>query len=123
MRQAITVTILIQMTIMLLGGLFTRTLPVWLDWTKYLSFVYYSFHSMMYIEFKNAPPLSCSIDHNFTAFTICREDNTTTIPSELVLDYYDIRLDYWQYFMPLFVFIIVFRSLSYITLRFVQKPV
>ena len=123
MRQAITVTILIQMTIMLLGGLFTRTLPVWLDWTKYLSFVYYSFHSMMYIEFKNAPPLSCSIDHNFTTFTICREDNATTIPSELVLDYYDIRLDYWQYFMPLFLFIIVFRSLSYITLRFVQKPV
>jgi hypothetical protein len=36
------------------------------------------------------------IDHNFTAFTICREDNATTIPSELVLDYYDIRLDYWQ---------------------------
>jgi hypothetical protein len=30
---------------------------VWLDWTKYISFVYYSFHSMMYIEFKNAPPL------------------------------------------------------------------
>jgi hypothetical protein len=53
---------------------------------------------------------SCSIDHHFTAFTICREDNATTIPSELVLDYYDIRLDYWQYFMPLFVFIIVFRS-------------
>jgi hypothetical protein len=52
-----------------------------------------------------------------------REDNATTIPSELVLDYYDIRLDYWQYFMPLFVFIIVFRSLSYITLKFVQKPV
>ncbi|XP_076116252.1 uncharacterized protein LOC143083788 isoform X1 [Mytilus galloprovincialis] len=123
MRQAITITILIQMAIMLLGGLFTRTLPLWLDWTKYLSFIHYTFHSLMYLEFKNGPAVRCSSQLNSTVFPICREANATMIPSEILLEYYGIRWNYWQYLLPLLAIIVVFRSLCYIILRYVHRPV
>ena len=32
----------------IIGGLFTRTLPFWLDWMKYLSFLHYAFPSLMW---------------------------------------------------------------------------
>ncbi|XP_062591621.1 uncharacterized protein LOC134253128, partial [Saccostrea cucullata] len=122
MRQAITVTILIEMIIMLLAGLFTRNLPFWLDWMKYLSFIFYSYNCLMYLEFNNGPPLDCYRGGNGSAYPVCHVANTTKIPSHQVLEHYDITWEFWQYLLPLFGFAIVFRSLGYIWLRFVQKP-
>ncbi|XP_033751581.1 ABC transporter G family member 14-like isoform X3 [Pecten maximus] len=122
MHQAITVAILIQMSIMLLGGLFTRNLPFWLDWLKYLSFLHYSFHCLMIIEFQDGPPIMCSENRNASVFVGCRNPNTTSVPSHLALEYFDVTWDFWQYFLFLFVFIVFFRILGYIILRFVNKP-
>ncbi|XP_048779668.2 uncharacterized protein LOC125683024 [Ostrea edulis] len=121
MRQAITVTILIEMIMMLLAGLFTRNLPLWLDWMKYLSIIYYSFNSLMYLEFKDAPPLDCHKVGNGSAYPICYLDNTTQIPSHQVLEHYQITWEFWQYLLPLIGIIVLFRTLGYIWLRFVQK--
>lgn len=120
--QSMTVSITFQMGIMLLGGLFTRTLPVWLDWLKYLSFLHYTFDSLMVLEFTGAPPVQCMKDVNSTAFTVCKEANQTHIPSGEVLQYYDISWSYWQYILPLIAFALIFRTLGYITLRFFRKP-
>ncbi|XP_060070020.1 uncharacterized protein LOC132550041 [Ylistrum balloti] len=122
MRQAITVSILIQMLIMLLGGLFTRNLPFWLDWLKYLSFLHYSFHCLMVIEFQDGPPIMCSENRNTSIFVGCRNPNTTSVPSHLALEYFDVTWDFWQYFLQLFTFILFFRILGYLMLRFVNKP-
>lgn len=123
MRQAITVTVLVQMIIMLLGGLFTRNLPFWLDWMKYLSFLFYSYNCLMYLEFKDGPPLVCSGQNGSgSAYPVCHVDNNTLIPSPQVLEHHQITWEFWQYLLPLFGYIVVFRSLGYIWLRFVQKP-
>nr|XP_022337318.1 ABC transporter G family member 22-like [Crassostrea virginica]XP_022337410.1 ABC transporter G family member 22-like [Crassostrea virginica] len=122
MRQAITVTILLEMIMMLLAGLFTRNLPVWLDWMKYLSFLFYSYNCLMYLEFSAGPPLTCSQAGNNSAYPICHTDNVTLIPSHQVLDHYQVSWDFWQYLLPLFAFILLFRALGYFWLRFVQKP-
>ncbi|XP_021345189.1 ABC transporter G family member 9-like [Mizuhopecten yessoensis] len=122
MRQAITMSMLVQMSIMLLGGLFTRNLPFWLDWLKYLSFLHYSFHCLMVIEFQNGPPIQCSSNRNMSIFVGCQDPNTTSVPSHLALEYFDVTWDFWQYFIQLFTFIIFFRILGYLMLRFVNKP-
>ncbi|XP_061166801.1 uncharacterized protein LOC133175708 [Saccostrea echinata] len=121
MRQAITVTILIEMIIMLLAGLFTRNLPFWLDWMKYLSFIFYSYNCLIYLEFNNGPPLDCLQGGNGSAYPVCYVANSTQIPSHQVLEHYKITWEFWQYLLPLIGFIIVFQSLGYIWLRFVQK--
>jgi len=35
----------------IVGGFYTRHLPFWLTWIKHLSFLYYTFHCLMYLEF------------------------------------------------------------------------
>lgn len=120
--QAMTVSITFQMGIMLLGGLFTRSIPVWLDWMKYLSFLHYSFHSLMVLELKDASPVQCAIPAERSAFTVCHKANTTVIHSEQVLQYYSVTWSYWQYILPLILFTAIFRTLGYITLRYFRKP-
>lgn len=39
------------------GGFYTRNLPYWLDWIKFMSFLHFSFHAAMVLEFTNAPPI------------------------------------------------------------------
>lgn len=39
----------------LLGGFYTRSLPFWLDWIKYVSFLQYTFSAMLYLEFNDGP--------------------------------------------------------------------
>ncbi|XP_052269377.1 uncharacterized protein LOC127870861 isoform X3 [Dreissena polymorpha] len=121
-NQAMTVSITFQMAIMLLGGLFTRNIPVFIDWMKYLSFLYYSFHSLMVLEFEHAQPVKCSSSSNSSVFLVCQETNVTSIPSHMVLEYYDITWSYWQYILPLLLFTVIFRVLGYITLRYFRKP-
>lgn len=121
-NQSMTVSITLQMAIMLLGGLFTRNIPVWLDWMKYLSFLQYSFHSLMVLEFKNGKPLKCLSPKESSAFTVCQTPNTTEIPSNQILEYYDIGWPYWEYILPLVFFAFLFRTLGYLTLRYYRKP-
>ncbi|XP_053388382.1 uncharacterized protein LOC123536199 [Mercenaria mercenaria] len=121
-NQAMTVSITFQMAIMLLGGLFTRNIPVWLDWMKYLSFLHYSFHSLMVLEFTDGKPVECLLPAENSAFTICQSANVTEIPSNQILQYYDVTWSYWQYILPLLLFTIIFRALGYFTLRYFRKP-
>ena len=66
----------------------------------------------------------CAISTNTTQsnFETCQQVNGTTIPSQEVLEYYGIDQPFWHYFLPLFAFLIVFRVLGYLLLRFYQKP-
>uniref|UniRef100_A0A8W8NKP4 Uncharacterized protein n=1 Tax=Magallana gigas TaxID=29159 RepID=A0A8W8NKP4_MAGGI len=57
-----------------------------------------------------------------SAYPVCHVDNNTMIPSPQVLEHHQISWEFWQYMLPLFGYIVVFRCLGYTWLRFVQKP-
>ncbi|KAK7480392.1 hypothetical protein BaRGS_00028311 [Batillaria attramentaria] len=121
-RRAMTIATIIMMAIMLLGGFYTRNLPFWLDWIKYLSFLHYSFHSAMVLEFTDAAPVMCAASANASHFSQCLQPNVTSVSSQDVLKFYHVDLQFWEYFMPLFIFIVVFRLAGYLVLRFIYRP-
>ncbi|XP_076115530.1 uncharacterized protein LOC143083181 [Mytilus galloprovincialis] len=124
-RKGMSLATVCIMGIMLLGGFYTRSLPPWLTWIKYISFLNYTFNCLLYLEFHNSAPFSCAAPSNNISgshFTTCLQSNSTMIPSEDILKYYNIDWEYWQYLMPLFIYIVVFRIAGYLVLRFIQKP-
>ncbi|XP_012938369.1 ABC transporter G family member 21 [Aplysia californica] len=121
-RRAMAMATIFIMAIMLLGGFYSRSLPVWLDWIKYFSFINYTFHSLLYLEFSGADPFECSDTANASHFTSCKGANHSQIETSEILDYYDVKWSFASYFLPLFVFIFVMRTVGYIILRFVHRP-
>ncbi|KAL5007552.1 hypothetical protein ScPMuIL_016358 [Solemya velum] len=123
-RKGITISTVVIMFTMLLGGFYTRHVPYWLNWVKYFSVLHYAFHCLLYLEFHNSNPILCSPNTNKTesSFQSCRDPNSDQlIDGDEVLSFYNINWSYWQYLLPLFAFIIVFRILGYLILRY-RKP-
>ncbi|KAJ8299314.1 hypothetical protein KUTeg_023374 [Tegillarca granosa] len=114
-RRAMTLATVSIMFFMLLGGFYTRSLPFWLTWIKYTSFLHYTFHCLLYLEFYDGPPVQCAVITNTTEsnFPSC-QGNSSSIPGTEVLDFYHIDWEYWQYLMPLFIFIFLFRIAEWI---------
>ena len=50
-QKALTVTVVVMLTFMLLGGFYTRRLPSWLLWAQSVSFVTYSYDALLRLEF------------------------------------------------------------------------
>lgn len=50
-KTAQTLASVVMMAMVLTGGFFITELPSWLEWVKYLSFIYYSLGIMLYIQF------------------------------------------------------------------------
>ncbi|XP_076471095.1 uncharacterized protein LOC143301001 isoform X2 [Babylonia areolata] len=121
-RKAMAIATIFMMSIMLLGGFYTRNLPFWLDWLKYLSFLHFSFHSAMVLEFTDAPPIQCAASPNASQFPQCLQPNVTHVSSQDVLGFYHMDLTFWQYLLPLFLFILVGRLAGYLVLRFIFRP-
>ncbi|XP_062612613.1 uncharacterized protein LOC134274352 [Saccostrea cucullata] len=123
-RKGMTQATIFIMATMLLGGFYTRSLPFWLDWIKYLSFLQYTFSAMMYLEFYDGPNINCAIKTSVSEsqFSTCLFSNATSIPSNEVLHFYGVSQPYWTYILPLFAFIFIFRIGGYLMLRFKQKP-
>ena len=76
----------------------------------------------MVLEFTNAQPIQCAASPNASQFAQCLMPNVTHVSSQDVLSFYDIDLSFWHYFLPLFLFIVVFRLAGYLVLRFVYGP-
>lgn len=123
-RRGMSLATVCIMGFMLLGGFYTRTLPSWLFWVKYLSFLHYTYHCLLYLEFHDGPEFSCAASTGVTEshFAACLHSNSTVIQSNEILQYYSIDWQFWQYLLPLFIYIILFRVAGYLVLRFIQKP-
>ncbi|XP_048781230.1 uncharacterized protein LOC125683804 [Ostrea edulis] len=123
-RKGMTQATIYIMVTMLLGGFYTRSLPVWLDWMKHLSFQWYTFSALLYLEFYDGPDLRCAVRTavSESQFSTCLDSNSTSIPSSEVLQFYSINYPYWTYILPLFAFIFIFRIAGYFILKFKQKP-
>lgn len=76
----------------------------------------------MVLEFTNAAPIQCAASANASQFSQCLVPNATHISSQDVLSFYSIDLSFWHYFLPLFLFIVVFRLAGYLVLRFIYGP-
>lgn len=49
--HSIVAAAVIMLSSMLLGGFYVQNLASWIQWAQYLSFITYSFDSMLYFEF------------------------------------------------------------------------
>ena len=49
--KALTVSVLVMLTSMLLGGFYVRKLPFWLTWAENLSFITFAYDAMLRLEF------------------------------------------------------------------------
>ncbi|XP_064611787.1 uncharacterized protein LOC135475778 [Liolophura sinensis] len=56
---ALTAASLYFLTCLLLGGFFTRTMPFWLEWSRFLSVHYYAYRAFVILEFTDGYPIRC----------------------------------------------------------------
>jgi hypothetical protein len=47
-----TVTTVVILTFLLVGGYYVRNIPVWISWIRYLSFLYWGYNLMIKSQFK-----------------------------------------------------------------------
>lgn len=64
LELCITIAALYSTATMLFGGFYTNTMPLWLDWLRYGSIVYYGYLNMQMVEFGTGPPVSCAIKNS-----------------------------------------------------------
>ena len=59
-KTAQTVTAIIMLTMMLVGGFYVTTIPAWIAWLKYCSFVYYGYNLLLKINWVGVPLWDCA---------------------------------------------------------------
>ncbi|XP_038062182.1 ABC transporter G family member 14-like [Patiria miniata] len=123
-QEAVIIVSLYMLTTLILGGFYIEQLPVWLEWTSYLSYTFYFFTLQMQFEFGlYGEPVKCREVNSI--FEACHQSpNVTHVDSVEVLD--QVRL------LPLSIqaicgivvgFLVFFRLLGYVILRFIRTPV
>ncbi|KAK9820397.1 hypothetical protein WJX72_009913 [[Myrmecia] bisecta] len=58
-KTAQTIASILMLTFLLTGGYFVKSIPVWISWLKYLSFVYYGWGLLVHIEYAGRTIYSC----------------------------------------------------------------
>lgn len=123
-NQSICFTSIFMLTTLLLGGFYIKDLPFWLKWARYLSFISYPFHSTLILEFNSDFAIRCN--QSSTAYKNCNPpDNNTEqafIPAKDILENFAVTLPIWGNILILLLFMLVFRIVTYIVLRFFRKP-
>ena len=59
-KTAQTITAIIMLTMMLVGGFYVTTIPAWIAWLKYLSFVYYGYNLLLKINWVGVELWDCA---------------------------------------------------------------
>ncbi|GAX76515.1 hypothetical protein CEUSTIGMA_g3961.t1 [Chlamydomonas eustigma] len=50
-KNCLTISSVTMLTLMLVGGFYVRGVPIWIDWLKYLSYIYWGWNLLLKIEF------------------------------------------------------------------------
>lgn len=132
----ITIAALYSTATMLFGGFYSNTIPLWLNWLRYASIVYYGYLNMQMVEFGTGPPVTCAIKNSKYPSCILANSNSSGnaspqqhfIPDDEILIGLDpmnpneVQNSVWFNTLCLIGFFIFFRTLGYIILRIYHKP-
>ncbi|BDA45889.1 ABC transporter G family member 14 [Coccomyxa sp. Obi] len=117
-KTAQTVTAVIMLTMMLVGGFYVTTIPVWIAWLKYLSFVYYGYDLLLKIEYRGRTLWDCQgLDPpNPASNPLCTVVPPGGLQEKLHLQ---INTEQWMWeIVVLFGWLVFFRYLIYVALRY-----
>nr|XP_046917595.1 ABC transporter G family member 21-like [Dermatophagoides farinae] len=124
---SVTISALYSLSTMLFAGYYAA-IPSWLSWTRYFSIIYYAFQNMQLIEF-GGTNLRCS--ESLSKFQYCNQSldkKSAYIPkfeleSNLDLMNPDTKpLPIWFNTIILLLFLLLFRLMGYLVLRYSRKP-
>nr|XP_042903513.1 ABC transporter G family member 9-like isoform X2 [Parasteatoda tepidariorum] len=116
LQMSVTISSLFSLSTMLFGGYYATTIPPWLSWLRYLSMVHYTFDAMQIIEFGGGSLVTCAPEN--TLYVACRKENATFIPPQDIINKGGEPLPLWANTLVLFLFLLVFRLMGYLALRF-----
>ncbi|XP_029158199.1 ABC transporter G family member 9 [Nylanderia fulva] len=122
LQVSITASALYTLATQLLGGYLATSVPPWLAWARYVSMVHYAYQNMQILEFDVGEPIACAQPSKFVE---CK--NSTTIPLSAILESQGgVRgsgyLPLWANTAVLLAFLVVFRTLGYLVLRYYRVP-
>eukprot|EP00898_Chlorokybus_atmophyticus_P003217 jgi/Chlat1/3897/Chrsp26S04180 len=110
-KQATTVSSVITLTLLLVGGFYVRQVPAWLEWLKWLSYIYYSYRILLKLQFGSIDTYQCG-----TPPCLIENHPSLSIPDFNVKD--SVALE-----VPILCgMFVLFRIFGYLALRFLNKP-
>nr|CAH7743704.1 unnamed protein product [Callosobruchus chinensis] len=117
MQVSITISALYTLATQLFGGYLATNIPYWLTWMRYLSMVHYAYQNMQIVEFGEGLPIKCA---PHSKYGICAE--LDYIPVTSIIESQGPCLPLWANTLVLLAFLLVFRVLGYIVLRYFRAP-
>ncbi|XP_068081100.1 uncharacterized protein E23 [Anabrus simplex] len=118
MQVSITISALYTLATQLFGGYLATNISPWLKWMQYLSMVHYAYQNMQIVEFNERTPIECAEQSKFDACT----NSTKYIPVSAILEAQGACLPLWANTLVLLLFLLIFRILGYIVLRYFRRP-
>ncbi|EFJ49175.1 hypothetical protein VOLCADRAFT_104378 [Volvox carteri f. nagariensis] len=102
-KSAQTITTVVMLTFLLVGGFYVKKVPVWIGWIKYLSFLYWGFNLLLKIQFRHVDYFDggVRVGDVKSALGLPADPNSNVLPDVLVL----------------LAMLVALRALSYIVLR------
>jgi len=120
LQVSITISALYTLASQLFGGFLSTTIPPWLEWMRYFSLVHYAFQNMQIVEFSDSP-VSCA-ERN-SRFDACVNGTAISIPPDAILAASGgTGFPLWANTLLLLAFLLVFRFLGYLVLRYFRRP-
>lgn len=126
LKEALTAAQIAMLGSMLVGGFYVLNLPTWIQWIQYFSFITYTFDAMLSLEFTGSDAFRCDPDDS--AYTACANitagynGSDYLITGEDVLKDLKVVFEPWQSVLCVILYALIFRFLTYLTLRHFHKP-
>lgn len=120
-KRALTTAAIVGLGAMLMGGFYTKRVPDWMNWAKYVSHVSYGFNILLRVEFQHATrTFNCAKD---SIYDVCLSNTTTVLTGQDILpNAVTLDVGIAESFVVLWAMIIILRVLFYIVLRYKNKP-
>jgi len=77
-KNCLAIATILMLGIMLVGGFYVRSIPVWISWLKYLSFCYWGWNLLLKIEFSHRGIDSSACGPNYPANQYCSVSQADT---------------------------------------------
>ncbi|XP_046988161.1 ABC transporter G family member 14 [Schistocerca americana] len=119
MQVSITISALYTLATQLFGGYLATNIPYWLSWLRYLSMVHYAFQNMQIVEFSGTP-LQCAEEKS--KFPSCAAGSSTVSVDDILESQGAGLASLWGNTLVLLFFLVLFRTLGYVVLRYFRRP-